>query len=85
VSKYLIPQKTPKAAVFFYSKELGLENCLESPSKMSFFYFSFALFISRLFITGNIYNFNHTYLNEIGEHYSPPLPRAAGENLRKTK
>jgi hypothetical protein len=23
-------------------------------------------------------------LNEIGEHYSPPLPRAAGKNLRKT-
>jgi hypothetical protein len=23
-------------------------------------------------------------LNEIGERYSPPLPRAAGENTRKT-
>jgi hypothetical protein len=23
-------------------------------------------------------------LNEIGEHFSPPLPRAAGENTRKT-
>jgi hypothetical protein len=23
-------------------------------------------------------------LNEIGERYSPPLPRAAGENSRKT-
>ena len=23
-------------------------------------------------------------LNEIGEHYSPPLPRAAGKNTQKT-
>ncbi len=23
-------------------------------------------------------------INEIGEHYSPPLPRATGENTRKT-
>jgi hypothetical protein len=23
-------------------------------------------------------------LNEIGEHYSPPLPRAGGENTPKT-
>jgi len=23
-------------------------------------------------------------INEIGEHYSPPLPHAAGENTRKT-
>ena len=23
-------------------------------------------------------------INEIGEHYSPPLPRAAGQNTRKT-
>ncbi len=34
---------------------------MESPLKCVY-YFSFALFISRLYITGNIYNFNHRYL-----------------------
>ncbi len=29
LKEYLSPQKTQKAAVFFYSKELGLENYLK--------------------------------------------------------
>jgi hypothetical protein len=66
---------------------------MESPPKMRFF-LTFLLLCSFLGYSSQETSTTLTMgtcvkdllylLNEIGERYSPPLPRAAGENLRKT-
>jgi hypothetical protein len=66
---------------------------MESPPKMCFF-LTFLLLCSFLGYssqeTSTILTIDTCVkdlldlLNEIGERYSPPLPRAAGENSRKT-
>ena len=58
------------------------------PPKMLFFNFSFALFISKktskTLTIDTCVKYLSDLINEIGERYSPPLPRTAGENTRKT-
>jgi hypothetical protein len=65
---------------------------MESPPKMKFFNFHFALkFLSysstktlkALTIDACVKDLSDL-LNKIGESCSPPLPHAAGENTRKT-